>query len=80
MTYLNVGTGTDISIKELAELIAEIIDYDGKVLWDKSKPDGTPVKLLNITRISQMGWKAEIDLKEGIKKTIKEYKNLSNYF
>ena len=79
LTYLNVGTGTDISIKELAELIAEIIDYDGKILWDKSKPDGTPVKLLNITRISQMGWKAEIDLKEGIKKTIKEYKNLSNY-
>ena len=67
LTYLNVGTGIDISIKELAELIAEIIDYCGEIMWDKSKPDGTPRKLLNIERISKMGWKPTISLEDGIK-------------
>ncbi len=80
LMYLNAGTGIDISIKELAELIADIIDYDGKILWDKSKPDGTPRKLLNTKRINQMGWKAEINLKEGIKQTIDEYRNLTDYY
>ena len=73
LTYLNVGTGLDISIKDLAELIADTIDYDGDIIWDNSKPDGTPKKLLNIERISKMGWKAEINLKKGVEKTVKEY-------
>tara|TARA_Y100001978_G_C23689691_1_gene433981 strand:+ start:1343 stop:2329 length:987 start_codon:yes stop_codon:yes gene_type:complete len=72
LTILNVGTGIDISIKDLAKKIATIIDYQGKIYWDKSKPDGTKRKLLDITRISNLGWKASINLEEGIKRTIKD--------
>ena len=78
LNYLNVGTGYDLSIKELAELIASTVNYDGKILWDKSKPDGTPRKLLNIERITKMGWKAKIKLRDGILKTSKEYIRISN--
>ena len=55
LTFLNVGTGKDISIKELAILIAEITEYDGEIIWDRTKPDGTPKKLLDISRISNLG-------------------------
>ena len=79
LTYLNVGTGIDISIKNLAQLIASKIDYGGEILWDTTKPDGTPRKLLNIERISEMGWKPTISLEDGIKDTLKEYIKLSNY-
>ena len=62
LTYLNVGTGFDISIKKLAELISNEYGYFGKIKWDQNKPDGTPKKLLDITRIKEMGWEPKISL------------------
>ena len=73
LNYLNVGTGKDISIKELAEKIAQKFNYKGKILWDNSKPDGTPRKLLDVSRINSLGWKAKIDLDNGIEKTIQKF-------
>ena len=70
---LNVGMGTDISIKELAKLIASIIGYEGEIIWDTSKPDGTPRKLLDITKLNKIGWSAKTTLEEGIKLTLKSY-------
>ncbi len=74
LLYLNVGTGKEISIKKLAELIARLCNYEGKIKWDLSKPDGTHQKLLNIERISQLGWTHKTKLEDGIKKTINFYK------
>ena len=71
LTILNVGSGTDISIKDLAHKIAKITNYEGEIIWDSSKPDGTKRKLLDISRISKLGWEATIDLEQGIEKTIK---------
>ncbi|WP_320663434.1 GDP-L-fucose synthase [Prochlorococcus sp. MIT 1223] len=73
--HLNVGTGVDITIKELAEEIAEIAGFSGEIIWDSSKPDGTPKKQLDISRLSQMGWKSKIKLREGLKKTIYSFRN-----
>ena len=70
LNLLNVGTGKDISIKDLAKKIASIIDFKGEIIWDKSKPDGTPRKLLDVNRINKLGWKSKIDLDKGIKETI----------
>jgi GDP-L-fucose synthase len=73
--FINVGTGKDVSIKKLAEIIKEIICYDGNIKWDPSKPDGTPRKLLNISKFRKLGWEHKISLEEGIKKTIDWYKD-----
>lgn len=66
---INVGTGEDISIKELAELIAEVVGFKGEILYDTSKPDGTPRKLLDVSRLFSMGWRPKISLREGIAAT-----------
>ena len=76
-SIVNIGSGTDISIKGLVELIASIIGYQGIIEWDSSKPDGTPRKLLNIDILKSMGWKPRISLKEGLENTIEWYKNNS---
>jgi GDP-L-fucose synthase len=68
--YLNVGSGSDVTIKELAELIAEKIGFKGLINWDISKPDGTPQKLLDVDQLQSMGWSAGISLAEGLKKVI----------
>lgn len=68
--HLNVGTGTDISIRELAELIAEIVEWRGEFVFDRAMPDGTPRKLLDTSRLTQLGWSASIPLREGITSTI----------
>jgi GDP-L-fucose synthase len=70
---LNVGVGEDVSIKELAELIQKITGFEGNIEWDSSKPDGTPRKLLDVSRISAFGWKAQISLEDGIRSTYKWY-------
>lgn len=70
--HVNIGTGIDISIKELAELIKDIIGYEGNIVWDATKPDGTPRKLLDVSKINNIGWKYEIDLEYGIKMTYDE--------
>ena len=69
----NVGTGTDITIKELAETIQKTVGHRGKIIWDSSKPDGTPRKLLDVTKLNNLGWKAKIDLAQGIEDTYKWY-------
>lgn len=72
-THINIGTGKDISIMELAELIKDIVEYEGQIKWNNSMPDGTPRKLLDITKISETGWTPTVSLKEGIKKTYNWY-------
>lgn len=69
LSHVNVGVGKDCSIKELAETIAEVVGFDGEICFDTSKPDGTPQKLLDISRISALGWSAKISLEEGLKHT-----------
>jgi GDP-L-fucose synthase len=69
---VNIGCGIDISIKELAELIVTEVNYEGQLVFDPNKPDGTPRKLLDISKMNKLGWKASIKLEEGIRKTIKE--------
>ena len=68
--HINIGVGNDISIKELANMIANLIGFKGQISWDKSKPNGTPRKLLDISRISELGWKPKINLEQGIQNTI----------
>jgi len=70
-TSVNIGTGKDISIKELAELIREIVGYTGQIVWNKNKPDGTPRKLLDVSLIHELGWKHRIGLEEGIRDVYK---------
>lgn len=71
--FVNVGTGKDLKIKELVEIIKDVVEYKGNVIWDTSKPDGTPRKLLDISKIVQLGWKPKIELEEGIKRTYESY-------
>ena len=66
---INVGCGEDISIRELAELICDIVGFDGELAWDTSKPDGTPRKLLDVTKLKSLGWRPTITLREGIART-----------
>lgn len=73
----NIGTGKDISIKELACLIKEITGFNGKLLFDASKPDGTPQKLLDVSRMKHINWTAKISLRDGIKRTYDIYKRIS---
>lgn len=70
---VNIGTGVDISIKEFAELVKEITGYQGQIVWDASKPDGTPRKLLDVSKITMLGWKASIDLRQGVSLTYQWY-------
>ena len=65
-THINIGTGKDLTIKDLAELIQRIVGFEGKLEWDSSKPDGTPRKLLDVSKINQLGWKERVNLKEGV--------------
>ena len=70
---LNVGVGSDISIKELAKLTSSIIGYEGEIVWDSSKPDGTPRKLLDVSKLNKLGWSAKTTLKKGIEITLNSY-------
>ncbi len=71
ISHLNIGIGKDISIIDLAKLISNIIDYEGDIVCDSSKPDGTPRKLLDVSRINNLGWKYKTELREGLVKTYK---------
>ena len=64
--FINVGYGSDISIRALAELVKRVIGFGGEIVWDRSKPDGTPRKLMDSSRIFGIGWKPEVDLEKGI--------------
>ena len=75
--HLNVGTGEDLSIKELTGLVAKSAGFSGEIEWDSSKPDGTPRKVLDVSRIKALGWKPTITLEEGVASTIAWYKAAS---
>ena len=76
---INIGLGKDISIKELAELISEETNFKGEILWDLTKPDGTPRKLLDISKANKLGWRPKIDIKDGVKLAINSFiKELEN--
>jgi len=74
LQYLNVGTGIDLSIKDLADLVAKTVGYEGDIYWDSSKPDGTPRKQLDVSKLGAMGWRAAIPLAEGLGKTYAAFK------
>ena len=78
ISHINVGTGEDLTITELAGLIAEITGFKGKITYDDSKPDGTPRKLMDVSRINKLGWRHKIPLKDGINKAYKWYLENSN--
>ncbi len=73
--HVNVGTGTDIAIRDLAEMIAKVIGYRGDFVFDTSRPDGTLVKRLDVGRINGLGWKAAIDLQSGLLETYEWYRS-----
>jgi GDP-L-fucose synthase len=70
---LNIGSGEEVTIKELAELVCDVVGFEGSVIYDQSKPDGTPRKLVDISKIQSLGWKPQISLKEGLKQTYAWY-------
>jgi GDP-L-fucose synthase len=72
---VNVGSGTDVTIRELAETVAGAVGYTGETYWDTTKPDGTPQKLLDVSRLAELGWTAKIGLREGIADTVKWYRD-----
>lgn len=74
--WMNIGVGEDVSIKELAELIKDIVGYEGELQFNTSKPDGTPRKLLDVSKLQNRGWKAKIGLREGIQNVYEEVKSL----
>jgi len=72
---INVGTGEDVTIKELANIISEVVGFSGSISWDIEKPNGTPRKVLNVDKIKSLSWEPKIALKEGIKSTYEWYKD-----
>jgi GDP-L-fucose synthase len=72
-SHINVGSGNDISIRELASIISDVIGYSGKIVWDSTKPDGTPRKLMNNKLISSLGWRSKISLREGLTLSYEDY-------
>jgi GDP-L-fucose synthase len=77
--HINVGAGTDISILELAELVRSIVGFEGDIVMDTSKPDGTPRKLMDVSRLSALGWRAQTDLKAGIREVYRWYSGASEF-
>ena len=74
---VNVGTGTDLTIKEIAELVASAVGFEGKSEWDVSKPDGTPRKLLDVTKITNLGWQPKVTLETGIKSAVNDFRGFN---
>jgi nucleoside-diphosphate-sugar epimerase len=74
LSHINVGTGQDVSIRELAELLADVTGFKGRLSFDTSKPDGTPRKLMDVSRLSSMGWTASTDLRSGVEQTYEWFK------
>ena len=74
LAFLNVGTGVDLTIKDLAEAVAKAVGFRGSIHWDKSKPDGTPKKQLDVSRLEGMGWRARVPLNEGLQSTVEQFR------
>ena len=71
--WINVGTGTDVTIRELTETVREVVGFQGKIVWDSTKPDGTPRKLMDVSKLGSLGWRARIGLRDGIQRTYAAY-------
>ncbi len=74
--HVNVGSGIEVSIRELAETIKEVVGYQGLLTFDLTKPDGTPRNLLDVSKLHKMGWKHQVELKEGIRLAFEDYKTV----
>ena len=74
LTYLNVGTGVDLSIRDLAVLVANATGYEGTIEWDTSKPDGTPKKQLDVRRLAKLGWRSRVNLSVGLASTVADFR------
>jgi GDP-L-fucose synthase len=72
-SHVNAGCGNDISIRELSDIVRKTVDYNGKIIWDTQKPDGTPRKLLDVSKLNGLGWKPSISLEEGIRRVVAVY-------
>ncbi len=75
--FVNIGTGEDITIRELTQMVAEVVGFKGEIYWDATKPDGTPRKLLNVSRLHQLGWKHKTSLEEGLRLTYQDFQSLN---
>ena len=73
LPFVNVGCGKDSTIRDLAGLVAEVVGYRGKIVWDRSRPDGTPRKLLDVSRLNGLRWSFETDLRRGLRQTYQWY-------
>jgi len=73
LSHINIGTGVDITTRKLAETMKQVIGFEGRLVFDTEKLDGAPRKLIDVSRLSNMGWKYSVDLKYGLKKTYKWY-------
>ena len=69
LSHINVGTGKDCTIREMAETMAKVVGFEGKVVFDSSKPDGTPRKLMDVSRLASLGWKYKVELETGLRNT-----------
>lgn len=78
ISHINIGTGKDITINELAKVVSDVVGYNGKIIHNKAKPDGTPRKLMDVSRINSLEWKYKTELREGIEKTYKWYQENYN--
>ena len=72
-SHVNAGCGTDVTIKELSEIVQRTVDYQGEIIWDSTKPDGTLRKLLDVSKLKSLGWEASIQLEEGVRKVVHAY-------
>ena len=77
VSHLNIGVGTDVTIRELAEMVKSVVGFTGELQWDHSKPDGTPRKLLDVSRLKSTGWEPKVSLEEGIRRTYQWYNEVS---
>jgi len=73
LSHINIGTGVDVTTRELAETLKEVVGYEGELKFDTEKPDGAPRKLIDVSRLSKMGWKYSVKLKDGLSKTYAWY-------
>ena len=71
--FINIGSGTDMTIAEIAQLIKETVGFEGVLVYDKTKPDGTPLKMMDVSKINKLGWKAKTPLKEGLKTAYNDF-------
>jgi GDP-L-fucose synthase len=75
---INVGSGQELSIRELAELVKDVVGYRGDIVWDATKPDGTPRKLMDSARLFALGWRPRVDLESGIRMAYRDFLNLQH--